>query len=169
MKNILLFSFIAIFSASLVAQDSEFKAGHDGWLVDINEAYQLHEETGKPIMANFTGSDWCGWCKRLSASVFVHEEFKDWAKENVILLELDYPKRKKIPEKYRRQNAQLQQAFQVRGYPTIWVFELDSDSETGEFKINALGKTGYKPSVAQFTTDVDKIIAQAEKGNSEEQ
>jgi len=166
MKKLFLLSITAIFALTLAAQDSDYKAGHEGWLVDVNEAYELHKKTGKPIMANFTGSDWCGWCKRLSASVFVHDEFKKWAEENVILLELDFPKRKQVPEKFRQQNANLQQAFQVRGYPTVWVFELDNDSETGELKINALGKTGYQPSVAEFTDGVDKILAGDNKQGS---
>ena len=166
MKKILLFSLLTVFSVSMLAQDTEFKAGHEGWLVDVNEAYELHKKTGKPIMANFTGSDWCGWCKRLSASVFNKDEFKAWAEENVILLELDFPKRKQIPEKYRQQNASLQQAFQVRGYPTVWIFELNNNPETGEVQITPLGKTGYQPTVAEFTDGVEKIIAQADKQGS---
>lgn len=159
-------AFLFMGSLSMLAQDTEYKAGHEGWLVDVDEAYELHKKTGKPIMANFTGSDWCGWCKRLSANVFVHDEFKEWAEDNVILLELDFPRRKQIPNEYRQQNANLQRAFKVRGFPTVWVFELDKDAKTGELKINALGKTGYQRSVAEFTNGVDKILAQAEKQGS---
>lgn len=159
-------AFLLVGSLSMLAQDTEYKAGHEGWLVDVDEAYELHKKTGKPIMANFTGSDWCGWCKRLSANVFVHDEFKEWAEDNVILLELDFPRRKQIPNEYRQQNANLQRAFKVRGFPTVWVFELDKDAKTGELKINALGKTGYQRSVAEFTNGVDKILAQAEKQGS---
>jgi protein disulfide-isomerase len=96
----------------------------------------------------------------------VHDEFKEWAEDNVILLELDFPRRKQIPNEYRQQNANLQRAFKVRGFPTVWVFELDKDTKTGELKINALGKTGYQRSVAEFTNGVDKILAQAEKQGS---
>jgi protein disulfide-isomerase len=157
--------FVFLFATATVAQDSEYKAGHEGWLVDVDEAVELHQKTGKPIMANFTGSDWCGWCKRLSAAVFVKDEFKEWAEENVILLELDFPKRTQIPEKYRQQNAMLQQAFGVRGYPTVWVFELNQNEETGEMQITPLGKTGYKASVSEFTDDVDKMLAAASGGS----
>jgi protein disulfide-isomerase len=109
-------------------------------------------------MANFTGSDWCGWCKRLTASVFSKEEFKQWADENVVLLELDFPRRKQIPAKYRQQNMNLQKAFKITGYPTIWVFDLNKDPDNGQYQINALGKTGYAPSVSQFTGAVDKML-----------
>ncbi|WP_235297940.1 thioredoxin family protein [Portibacter marinus] len=142
--------------------DSEYQAHQEGWLVNLDEAYEISKKTGKPILANFTGSDWCGWCKRLSANVFVHDEFKQWANENVVLLELDFPRRFQLPVKYRQQNANLQQAFGVRGYPTIWVFNLDKNETTNQFNIEALGKTGYAKTVEDFTSGVDQMIARKE-------
>ncbi|MBK9271680.1 MAG: thioredoxin family protein [Saprospiraceae bacterium] len=65
--------------SSTVASASSYKAENEGWLVNLDEAYEKSKKTGKPIMANFTGSDWCGWCKRLTASVFSQDEFKKWA------------------------------------------------------------------------------------------
>lgn len=147
-----------LFAAGVGAQTTTYKAGNEGWMVDLDEAYAASEKQGKPIMANFTGSDWCGWCKRLTASVFSKPEFAEWAKKNVILLELDFPKKTEIPEKYRQQNSSLQQAFKVTGYPTVWVFNMDKDAKTGQYQIEALGKTGYTDTVAQFTGAVDQMI-----------
>jgi thiol:disulfide interchange protein len=134
------------------------KAHNEGWLVSVQEAFEVSEKTGKPIMANFTGSDWCGWCKRLTANVFDHKEFKDWAAKNVVLLELDYPRRSQLPEEIVQQNAGMQQAFSVGGYPTIWLFKMKKDKE--QFNIIPYGKTGYAPDVAQFTSAANQIIAQ---------
>ncbi|MFT6335867.1 MAG: thioredoxin-related protein [Saprospiraceae bacterium] len=141
-------------------QSSEvaYAAENEGWLVNIDEAYEASQKTGKPILANFTGSDWCGWCKRLTKSVFIHDEFKTWAEENVVLLELDFPRKKQLPQEIKKQNSNLQKAFGVRGYPTIHVFDL-SKNDTGEFAISALGKTNYKKTVAEFTSGVDQMIA----------
>lgn len=113
------------------------------WFIYIEDAYAMSEYTGKPIMANFTGSDWCGWCIRLKNEVFKTAEFKEWAADNIILLELDFPRKKALPEDLRMQNASLQQAFKVSGYPTLWIFNLDFNDETKQFNIQALGKTGY--------------------------
>jgi len=157
-----LFVFIASFSNAQTST-SEYKAENEGWLVNVNEAYDLSQKTGKPILANFTGSDWCGWCKRLTKSVFIHEEFKTWADENVILLELDFPRRKQLPQEIKQQNASLQKAFGIRGYPTIYVFDL-SKNANGEFAINALGKTNYKKTVKEFTDDVDAMLARRGSG-----
>lgn len=122
--------------------ETPYKASMDGWLVSLEEANALSAKTGRPIMANFTGTDWCGWCIKLRREVFDTKEFKDWAKENVVLLELDFPKKLQLPDNIRAQNSQMQQALSVRGYPTIWFFTLTNDDK-GQININGLGKTGY--------------------------
>jgi len=158
-KSLILAAFVMMSVGATAQSDGKaYTAENEGWLVNIDEAYKQSQETGKPILANFTGSDWCGWCKRLTASVFGKEDFKKWAGENVILLELDFPKRTQLPADIAAQNRNLQQAFKVRGYPTIWVFDLAKD-ESGEYSISALGKTGYRKTVSEFTTDVDRMIA----------
>ena len=68
-----------------------YASAKEGWLVDLDEAYALSVKEKKPILANFTGSDWCGWCKRLDADVCTKPVFKEWAKKNVVLLELESP------------------------------------------------------------------------------
>jgi len=97
----------------------DYKAKNEGWLVNLDEAYAEAQKTGKPIMANFTGSDWCGWCKRLDKSVFLQDGFSEWAEKNVVLLELDFPRRFKLPKEVADQNNGLQRAFKVRGFPAI--------------------------------------------------
>jgi thioredoxin-related protein len=161
MKKTIIFSLLVLFAYVAQSQDA-YKAENEGWLVSIDEAYTLSKKTGKPIMANFTGSDWCGWCKRLTASVFIQKDFQTWAAKNVILLELDYPRRKQVPQNIREQNAALQQAFQVSGYPTVWVFNIDKDAN-GQFQIDGLGKTGYRATVAEFVADVEAMFANYKK------
>ena len=154
-----IYGFLAmlLFTVNMMAQ-SEYKASNEGWLVDVNVAYEQSSKTGKPIMANFTGSDWCGWCKKLKASVFDTPEFKTWAAKNVILLELDFPRQKQIPQEIRQQNQSMQQALQVRGYPTVWVFYLQKDAATNNMQINTLGQTGYAPSPTEFISKVEAFL-----------
>ena len=159
-----IFSFLLLTNLSFGQTKVNYETENEGWHVMLDEAYAESQETGKPILANFTGSDWCGWCKRLSAAVFVKPEFKKWAKENVVLLELDFPRRKQIPQELKQQNAGLQRAFKVRGFPTVWVFNLDRDPATQKYSIQALGKTGYTKTVDKFTTDVEKMIEKSNAG-----
>ena len=133
------------------------------WQTDINKAIELSAKSKKPLMLFFTGSDWCGWCKKLTASVFSQPEFKTWADKNVVLLELDFPRRKTIPDHIKQQNASLQQAFQVSGYPTVWVFDLDKNEKDNNYSVGALGKTGYSPSVTEFTQGVDQMLVSRKK------
>lgn len=113
------------------------------WYTRMEEAQKASQSTGKPIFAMFTGSDWCGWCHKLQRDVFAKKEFIDWAKKNVILLELDFPRNKKLPEDIQKQNSELQQVFHVQGYPTVWMFYLNDDPATKKKNIDALGSQGY--------------------------
>jgi thioredoxin-related protein len=141
MKKVLLLLLVGF---QLMAQKPAAKGEALNWYTDVAKANEESQKTKKPIFAFFTGSDWCGWCKKLQADVFSKKEFITWAKKNVILLELDFPRTKAQPQELMQQNAGLQQAFQVRGYPTIWIFNLGQDPKTKQFnQINALGSCGY--------------------------
>ena len=130
------------------------------WYTDIDEVHKLSQDSGKPIFGFFTGSDWCGWCHKLQREVFAKDAFVEWAEENVILLELDFPRKKKLPAEQVKQNAELQQAFGVRGYPTIWMFYTDKDKETGKYKLTALGRLGYPRGAVKGKEEV-KFIEEA--------
>ncbi len=157
-------TFVVCLAISACAQKPAVnKAENEGWITSLDEAVALSNKSGKPIMANFTGSDWCGWCKRLTSAVFSKDEFKTWASKNVVLLELDFPRFKQLPTELRNQNQALQQQFQVGGFPTIWVFDAAQNKSTKQFEFTQLGRTGYKPTVAEFTTDVDQMIARRKK------
>ena len=133
MKKIVLFVFLSI---SFLASSQELK-----WYTDVNEAIALSSKQKKPMLLFFTGSDWCGWCIKLQNEVFKKPEFVDWAKKNVILVELDYPRRTELSPTLKAQNAQMQQIFQVQGYPTIW-FVKPEKKDSG-INLLQIGKTGY--------------------------
>ncbi|MEQ8767688.1 MAG: thioredoxin family protein [Planctomycetota bacterium] len=105
-----------------------------GWLEDHDVAFEKARETGKPILMDFTGSDWCGWCIKLDREVFSTDEFKTWADENVVLLEVDFPKRKALPVEQIEANQSLAKKYGIRGYPTIIVTNADGE---------LLGQFGY--------------------------
>jgi len=137
---------------------AEYGPKNEGWHVNLEDAISESAKTGKPIMANFTGSDWCGWCKRLDRSVFHQDGFKSWADKNVVLLELDFPKRFRLPQEIAQQNRNLAQSFQVRGYPTIWLFDASTDA-SGKHKFTALGKTGYTKTLQEFQNTIGGYIS----------
>ena len=137
MKKIII---LTIFSLFFLISNSQEK--NSIWLTNIDQAIAQSIETDKPIMLFFTGSDWCGWCKRLVKEVFDQKEFTDWAEENIISVELDFPKRTKLDENTVAQNQQLQRLFSVQGYPTIWLVKPEL-KEDNKINFEKLGKTGY--------------------------
>ncbi|MFT4969589.1 MAG: protein disulfide-isomerase [Chitinophagales bacterium] len=145
-----------------IAEAEEIRMNGE-WFLYLEDAFAESKESGKPIIANFTGSDWCGWCIRLKNEVFKTETFQKWAKKNVVLLELDYPRKKQLPEDLKAQNTSLQQAFQVSGYPTLWLFNLDFDEESKQFKIDAIGKTGYVSGGADAWIGQTNLILESKK------
>jgi len=136
-----LFHITLFIFAAHSAHAQEKKDGLD-WYTDITQITKLSNEQKKPVFAFFTGSDWCGWCHKLEADVMTKAGFKAWAKKNVILMELDFPRMKQLPEDLAKQNNSLQQFFHVQGYPTVWIFNITQDSAT-RFNIVPKGMLGY--------------------------
>ena len=111
------------------------------WHTDVNKAIKTSLATGKPLFFFFTGSDWCGWCKRLVREVFVKPEFAAWASKNAVLVELDFPRMTKLPEATQKQNRELNQMFGVKGFPTIWF--VTPEVTDGKVNFAKLGSQGY--------------------------
>jgi protein disulfide-isomerase len=113
------------------------------WQTDFNAAVQMSIKSKKPIMMFFTGSDWCGWCKRLQAEVFKSADFDKWVNENVIPMELDFPRSVPQSEELKKQNAMLSGVLPVRGYPTVW-FVTPEVKADGNVNLQQLGSLGYQ-------------------------
>ena len=111
------------------------------WNNNLKNSIEISNKTKKPLLLFFTGSDWCGWCIRLQTEVFKPPEFKKWANENVVLVELDFPRRTVLAPEITEQNNQLQQFFAVQGYPTVWF--VNATLNDGKINIDKLGSTGY--------------------------
>jgi protein disulfide-isomerase len=107
----------------------------DEWLIKYDEAIAAAKKTGRPILANFTGSDWCGWCIKLKEEVFDTKEFKEWTAKNVVLLELDFPQKKPQDAAIKAKNQQLSEHYGVQGFPTILILNAEGKQ---------LGELGYQ-------------------------
>ena len=124
------------------------------WHESFEAALQASAETGKPILADFTGSDWCTWCIKLKEDVFETPEFKEWARENVILLELDYPKRSMQSAAIKKQNSELRKRYRISSYPTVLL--LDSRGEV-------LGKLGYDKSPTAWISSANARLSDSDR------
>src|SRR5258706_2014401 len=145
---------LAIISSALSgkAQDNLVPAAPNNvlqWHTTVAEAYDLSKASGKPIFAFFTGSDWCGWCHKLQHDVFSKPSFIAWANSNVVLLELDFPRRKQLSPELAQQNNELQQVFHVGSYPTIWMFFLERDDAAKKITFTQLVSLAFLPGPEQ--------------------
>lgn len=120
-----------------------------GWLTDFKQAQAKARETNRLLLIDFTGSDWCGWCIKLNREVFSKPEFKEYADKNLVLLEVDFPRRKEISAEQMQQNEELARKFEVMGFPTILVFD-SSGKKVGEL--------GYMPGgPSAFIAELDRL------------
>ena len=71
------------------AAGQEYKASMNGWEVNLETAQAISVKTGKPILANFTGTDWCGWCKVMDRNTFTNPDVIDHINNNFIPVKFD--------------------------------------------------------------------------------
>jgi thioredoxin-related protein len=89
------------------------------WLTDEREATARATREGKNILIDFNGSDWCPWCVKMDHEVLSRLPFKNFAAENLVLLESDWKRKSPSSDTAERQRLQLTQKYQVKGYPTF--------------------------------------------------
>ncbi len=111
------------------------QASAEGWLTDVAEAKRVAAEKQMPIVVNFSGSDWCGWCIKLGKEVFSQEAFLAYAKDNVVLLEADFPRRTQQDKAVAAQNKALAGKYGIQGFPTVIIIDA-----TGK----EIARTGYR-------------------------
>ena len=93
------------------------------WYTNLEEAVKIATVNQKSILVDFTGSDWCIWCHRLDDEVFSKKEFSDWAKKNLVLVKLDFPKNINQSIETKTYNRNLARKFQIKGFPTILILD----------------------------------------------
>ena len=106
------------------------------WEENLETALQKAKAENKAVLVNFTGSDWCQWCIKLSDEVFSKSEFEDYAENNLILVRLDFPRSIEQSAETKKYNNQLAQRYGVQGFPTVLLF-----NSQGQMVL----QTGYQP------------------------
>lgn len=127
------------------------------WHTDIDVALEEAANNNKKLLLFFTGSNWCGWCKKLQNEVFFTSDFETWSKD-VVLVELDFPRGIAQEESLRNQNQYLQSMFKVAGYPTVYFVDVEKMSD-GRTNLKSLGRTGYvRGGVKKWLNVADDIL-----------
>ena len=132
----------------------------EGWETDFAKASAKAKAEGKHILIDFSGSDWCGWCIKLDKEVFSKKAFKDYAKDNLVLVLADFPSDKsKQSAELQKQNQELAKKYGVRGFPTVFI--LSPGGKT-------IVKTGYQAGGPEaYVEFIKKSIADAQKAEAD--
>ena len=143
----LLFILFTVFSISCQMNTNSAEEPEKIWFTDVSQAIEQSKVSGKPIFAFFTGKEWCSWCKKLERQVLSKEGFINYAKENLVLLELDFPRgRRNLPQK----QIELARKFNIKGYPTVILMD---------YSLNKIAKTGYEAmSPEQYVDHVKALL-----------
>ena len=110
-------------------------ANPKGWTDDFEAAKEQAAREGKLLLVDFSGSDWCGWCKKLDKEVFSKPEFVEKASKDFVLVLIDKPRNQsKLSDKAKEQNPKLCEKYKIKGFPTVLMMDAEG---------KVLGKTGY--------------------------
>jgi thioredoxin-related protein len=108
------------------------------WFTDFDKAKSIAADKNYNIVLVFQGSDWCAPCIKLSKEILYTQEFKNYAKDHFVLLQADFPRRKKnkLSDSQQEKNNKLAEKYNKRGFfPHVVVL-----NDKGK----VLGRTGYK-------------------------
>ena len=122
-----------------------------GWIDNEQAALAKAKAEKKLVLLDFTGSDWCPYCIRMDKEVFDTPEFKDYAKDHLELVTVDFPDHKQLPEATVKQNEALKNQYHIDGFPTFIV--LDGDGKTVK-----LFEPGYQEGGAKAFVDALKKL-----------
>jgi len=126
----------------------------DGWTTDFEKAKAKAKAENKYILIDFSGSDWCGWCIRLDKEVFSKEAFKDYAKDNLVLVLVDWPQRAPNSREVQAKSLPIMKQYGIQSFPTVLI--LSPDGQT-------IAKTGYQDGGAEaYVEHIKKLIAEAQ-------
>ncbi len=104
------------------------------WKTNLDEALATAKKENKDVLINFTGSDWCQWCKRLSDEVFSKSQFEEFADKNLVLVKIDFPRNIEQSNATKFYNQKLANMYGVEGFPTIILLDKNG---------RGILKTGY--------------------------
>lgn len=152
MKKIIYILILLAFTLlPLTAKENTIKAAGDlTWFTSYSAALEDAKTKDNVVIVNFTGSDWCKWCKKIVEDVFSTDQFHKWQKNNATLLFLDFPQKKYLTEDQINHNQMLAELYGVQGFPTILIL-----SKEGRL----IGKSGYADSADKWIKSVDTSVA----------
>ena len=120
MKKMLAMTCAALCALAASAKTSTPK----GFTDDLDAALRRAAASGRKVVAVFSGSDWCGWCKELDKKILSKEAFLKVATNTYELVYIDNPMDTKVlSETGRKNNRRITEKYGVRVFPAVFVLD----------------------------------------------
>ena len=108
----------------------------EGFTDNLDEALQKASRENKLVMAVFSGSDWCGWCKKLEKEILSDKEFINSIRTFIIPVYIDNPQNQDLLSDYgKKNNRKTTSKYKISGFPTVLILDKSG---------TVLNKTGYR-------------------------
>lgn len=119
------------------------------WTVNCRQATAQARKEKRRVLLLFTGSDWSAFSQRFYKEIVSTPEFAHYAIDNLILVEIDFPKKIEQSPALKAQNQALLKIFKVERYPTVVL--LNSDGKLlGTLPFEEGGVTKFLDSVKKL-------------------
>jgi len=122
---------------------SPLRASEGEWITDLDAALKKAKLEKKLVLMDFTGSDWCPPCKKLHRTVLTADVFTKFAKDHLVLVEVDFPRSKPQSDALKASNQALQTKFGITGFPTVIVLDADGKELSKEVGFNDASADDY--------------------------
>ena len=159
----------AVFAATALAATST----PQGFTDNLDEALKSAKANKRYVVAVFSGSDWCGWCKKLEKEILSTETFRKGAVGRYELVYIDNPRNQDLLSEHGKENnRKLTSKYDIHGFPTVLILDADG-KKVAEMGYDAGGPEKYLEKIEEevkYGPDIKKYINPIEemlKGPSE--
>ncbi len=149
MKAVTCLAAFALGTTALVG--TAFSKELEGWSTNLEKAFEQAKKEKKPVLVEFTGSDWCPPCIAMRKNVFSKKEFVAGATKNFVLVEIDSPRKDKaLAEK----NEPVIEKYNIDAFPTVVLLNGADGKEYSRFIASQFPKT--EDFLGKLTTDRER-------------
>lgn len=124
------------------------------WATSLPAALAQAKASQRPVLAVFSGSDWCKPCMQLKQEVFDQPEFAQFAQNKFVLARFDFPRNKKnalSKEQSRLSEEAAAQLNKEGAFPAVVLLSPEG---------KVLARTGYRPGgAAAYDTYLAQLLA----------
>jgi|GEM_PF-173049 len=150
--------FFLTLNQQAISLPEENPPNHLFWETNIEKAKALASENDLNILMVFSGSDWCKPCMKLKKDILLSNEFQKYAINKLVILDLDFPIRKKnqLSKAQTKNNEALAAKYNASGaFPKIVLLKKDE---------TILGEPEFRgQSPIAFAKELDEMMSKNPK------